>query len=690
MSRRPRTLPSVLVLGLAAVLAALAVRSQVRDVPPWLLPVDDAYIFMRYAQQAAHGMPFQWNAGEPSTGATDPVFTLLLVPGQAFFGDLVGWSKWSSFVGLLSLAGLGLAAASLMRALLAPDTPGGSSTRAWPLAAGLAVIGGGPFAYFSLGGMDNAFASAMLLGALARVVSSDGQKGLVWIALLPWVRPDYAVVVGVTALWLLVCPKQPPPAWPRRLVTSTLLFVPGLALIGINLALTGHASPGGALAKSVFSDPFQTPSAALAAVARQLTENLVPVYLGLKPTILPPPVGLLAVAAVVWVLVGVRRGATEEADGETDGNPGSEMGSDTDSDTDRVTAHRMLLPVLVWLALALVATTSGYLWWQRLRHHHPGLALAWVFALVVLASWFGRRSGGAPRGLRPIIVLCLGLLPWIGLVEASKDYAASTRSFYAHGFRTAAWLQDYLSRSDPKPVVAMHDAGLLSLVAAPLEGDVAQVDLMGLGTTDLALPYRDGIGAVVEHLARRATLPTLAVGRKALLRLGPLLGPELFSSAPGAPEATVVAPIDTSRLRGTALSAPGVDFGYLPSEARVGLRWDPLPPTSAASLGAIVAESGVVTVHGCRPLQGSLGVDLRGLEDDGSRLVVTFTAVQEGGTGPESAAVLRGTVEGQVATAEATRSVPGRLELPAASTVDLQRIDGSGDVPCLESIAVVD
>ena len=405
----------VFALALAAVLAALAVRSQMgaEQLPPWLLPVDDAYIFIRYAEQAADGHPWQWNTGETSTGATDPAFTALLVPGQWIFSDLAGWSIWSSLVGLGALVGLSLAAASLTRTLL-PDAGW------WPMAAGMAVIGGGPFAYFSIGGMDNAFAAAMLLGALAAFLSSEGRRGLVWIACLPWVRPDYAVVVAIAAIWILFKGRvqgQGPGARSSRVLRSVLLFVPGLLLMALNFGLTGHASPGGALAKSVFSDPFQRPQAALAAVTSQFTDHLLPVYLGLRPTVLPPPVGWLAVSVVIWVLTMVIRRIRHTR----------HLHSETIDDS----ASRLLLPVLVWLGLASVAVTSGYLWWQRLRHHHPGLALAWVFAFVGLAMWLQRRSkprrsmAVASRLTAGPLVVVLGLLPWIGLVDCEGPSSGS-------------------------------------------------------------------------------------------------------------------------------------------------------------------------------------------------------------------------------------------------------------------------
>lgn len=643
----------ILVLALAALLAALAVRSRIdaEQVPPWLLPVDDAYIFVRYAQQAAEGRPLQWNPGEASTGATDPAFTLLLLPGQWLFDDLAGWSRWSLLVGVICLAGLGLAARSLLAALLARPGP---AYDPWPLTAGLAVIGGGPFAYFSVGGMDNAFASAMLLGALAGVTASGGRKGLAWVALLPWVRPDFAVVVAVSALLLVLGKLRRQDPRSRRLTAAALLFVPGLALMALNLALTGHASPGGALAKSVFSDPFQTPGAAWSAVAKQLTEQIVPVYAGLRPTILPPPVGVVALLVVGWVLRTIWRGTAREGE-------------------RRDLAHRLLLPVLAWTGLVAVAVTSGYLWWQRLRHHHPGLALAWVFAFLAMAvvaeRWRSRRISARAVGA---VALIAGLLPWLGLVEVSRDHAAATRSFYGWNFRTAAWLQQHVKSVEPPPVVAMHDAGLFSLAA-----DGPAVDLMGLGTTELALPYRDGVGALVEHLARRRPLPELAVGRRALLRLGPLLGEEIFASPRGAPNAMVVAPIRTDLLRDTALDGPGIDFGYLPSERQVEMRWSPPPPPSGASLGTVMDHG---MIHGCRPLYGSLRMSWPDAGSTEGRMRLVFTAVPAA-QGPATVRISAGGGQG---SDTAVAGEAGVVEVQASAYLLLER-QGDG-LPCLESL----
>src|ERR1700728_2401841 len=79
----------------------LAARAGVAAAPPaWLLPLDDAYIFVRYAQQAARGLPWQWNRGELSTGASSALFPWLLVPVHWWSRDLAAWSRWSRLVGV--------------------------------------------------------------------------------------------------------------------------------------------------------------------------------------------------------------------------------------------------------------------------------------------------------------------------------------------------------------------------------------------------------------------------------------------------------------------------------------------------------------------------------------------------------------------------------------------------------------
>jgi hypothetical protein len=38
--------------------------------PTWMLPYDDSFMLIRYAQQIYRGHPMQWNTGEASTGAS--------------------------------------------------------------------------------------------------------------------------------------------------------------------------------------------------------------------------------------------------------------------------------------------------------------------------------------------------------------------------------------------------------------------------------------------------------------------------------------------------------------------------------------------------------------------------------------------------------------------------------------------
>src|ERR1700680_4119000 len=161
--RRRRGVEAALLLAAAVMFGGvcslpleLAARAGVAGAPPgWLLPLDDAYIFVRYAQQAARGRPWQWNTGEPSTGASSVLWPWLLVPPHWVSGELGVWSRWSRWLGVASIWALGLAAA---RALRAARVAG-----AWPLAGGLCLVWSGPIGFGATAGMESAANAALLV-----------------------------------------------------------------------------------------------------------------------------------------------------------------------------------------------------------------------------------------------------------------------------------------------------------------------------------------------------------------------------------------------------------------------------------------------------------------------------------------------------------------------------------------------
>ena len=677
--------------------------------PRWLLPVDDPYIFIRFAQQISRGRLYQWTDGEVSTGASSLIYPWLLLPAQWLFPDVAGWSRWSNAVGILCLWALALAAAGLLRRVGLPWP--------WPMMAGLSLIFCGPIAWVSVAGMDSALGCAALLWTCCLWSDASGHRDgssvgssvgsgtagsaagtmgprrpaglLLLLAFLPWIRPDFALVTGLAAVAVLLGKGPAVSRW-----WGPLLLTPGLLWMALNALLTGQASPAGVLAKSALSSPFVSWGYGLEIIVSLVRQNLLGVYAGLQPTILPPPVGGLAILtalAVLMVWVGWRpfqRALPAQS----------------------VVLLRALGPLaMAWACAVLSTCFSGYMSWQYYRHHHPGLACAWVLAwagayllLRALARspmlqrlWPATATPGAAirrRRLGNALLLCLPLLLLSRASDWSYAYFRSTVQFYQDNGFIADWLRHNLRQE----VLLVHDAGLLVLAH-----DGPSLDIMGLGTPSFALPHRDGAGAVIEQLARHRPLPTYAAGLDRLLRLRGLLGPPLVvaPSRRYLSDGMYVAPLRREVLAKTALPGLGVDFGHAESEAEVPLRWDPVPRSLHASFAlAYRTVDGRVTMQGCRPLRHALTIPLPAgdTETAGSaeaaagRRIVLRWAPQPGHSGE---ILLR------LAPAETgDTSVEARLDadtgrwaettVPWPTEASRLYIENVGDgEPCLESVA---
>ncbi|HEV3073243.1 MAG TPA: hypothetical protein VHB47_02400 [Thermoanaerobaculia bacterium] len=729
--RRRRGLEAALVLAAALLFGEvcslpleLAARARVAGAPPgWLLPLDDAYIFVRYAQQAARGRPWQWNTGEPSTGASSVLWPWLLVPPHWVSGDLAVWSRWSRWLGVASLWALGLAAVRALRAARVPEP--------WPLAGGLCLVWSGPIGFGAAAGMESAANAALLVlacalwmeslgdggGADARDEGDEGDEGdeseagggggggasrpswrsaRTWApivtAALPLARPENGALTLLGALVMLGARRRRLP-WPRW--TGAAVLVPGMVLAWCNWRTTGIVEPAGALAKSWLHVPFLPLGARVASYVAVLRRALLPVYVGTKPTALWPPVGLLAAgtaAAALHATVARRRAAAA--------------------------AWRNPLAALAplaaaWLVLAALAPLSILLLWQEMRHHHAGLALAWLLAFAgaglaseALGAWRReRRAAGAGGAIQATVEeppastvsrwrsapLALPLLLILAFPHWARESARGAVELWRGHGRAAAWLAAHGRRE----TLLLTDAGLLAIVH-----DGPAIDALGLCSPDLTEASLHGPGALVESLARRRPLPEIAAAEPALLHL-PLLGEPLLPPVPGpaaglaAPpgEITVLARVRRELLAGTVLDGPGLDFAYLPDERRRRLRWHPppLPPHTSAALllpGPGSAD-GATALQGCRPLFGTVEIELPPgiaevrlraalLPPGGDGEVVAAAGDSGGALGPPLA---RGRLR-----ADRWSEVP--MALPArASTLWLAR-RGPG-VPCLESLRYV-
>jgi len=717
--RRRRGLEVLLLLAAAAVFGCvcslpleLAAGAGVAGAPPgWLLPLDDAYIFVRYAQQAARGLPWQWNTGEPSTGTSSALWPWLLVPPHWMSGDLAVWSRWSRWMGIASLWALGLAAARALRAA--------GLREPWPLAGALCLVWSGPIGFGATAGMESAANAALLVLACAlwmeclddgsatgaaaegdaRATTTAGPAGgsgiaagkgqtpvwrsarawaLIVTAALPLARPENGALTALAAAVLALGARRLP--WPRW--TGAAVLLPGALLAWCNWRATGLLEPAGALAKSWLHLPFLPLGARAGSYLRVLRGGLLPVYLGTNPTALWPPVGLMAVAtaaAVAFATPSRVRRTVRDGDSGRDHRPATE-------------ALARLAPLAAaWLVLAALAPLSILLLWQEMRHHHAGLALAWLlaFAGAGLASEAlaarRRKRRAAPAGEAPAsrwqsAPLVLPVLLVAAFPHWARESARGTVELYRGHARAAAWLAAHAHQE----ALLLTDAGLLSVAH-----DGPAVDALGLCSPDLTEPALHGPGALVESLARRRPLPEIAAVEPKLLKL-PLLGAPLLPGPAPAGEITVLARVRRDLLAGTVLDGQGLDFAYLPDERRHHLRWHPapLPPHTSAALllPGPDAAAGGLELQGCRPLFGTVELDLPpGIAEVRLRAAalapsavaeVVVAAGGEAGTAGRPFALGRLTADRWSDTA---------LTLPEGASLLWLARRGPG-VPCLESL----
>lgn len=639
-----RTL-EVLVVVITASIFALAVLPAEHTPPagsPGLaeaaLPLDDAYIFLRFAQQIARGHGLEWSDGVGSSGATSLALLPLLLPGQ-LAADLTTQVLWSRAVGWVTLILFGLAALRLLRALDLPDPV--------PLLGAAAIVLSGPTGWGALGGMESALNAAAIFLACAlwtEVARPDGEsdvRRLAWTALvtglLPLARPENLLLAGVGCLAVTLLGTFRGHRW-----LATLTLAPGAGLALLNVLLTGNPKPAGALAKSITEFAYLDLSTMRALYDLNLGGKLLPAYLGQRGALLWPPVGWIALGmAVALPLLLLRR---------------------------RERFRSLAMVGIAWWVLLLAAPLSAMVEWQNMRHHHAGLALAWVLALTGAALAFEglRRRLDLPGRSRWALVLIPALL-LAALPGWRAEYRLQVEDLLLRHGPAAEWLAANAAGRE----LLLNDAGYLAV-----RHDGPMIDAIGLGTPVLARPYRHGPGATVEALVRLGRPPAIAAVNLDVFHLELILG-EVVGPAPHRETDTTVAAVRTDLLEQTVLVGPGLDFADLESEDRHALDWAPPPHALEPSRLVLVDEGSGPTAHGCRPLRDRLTLAAPPGFNRGSLLVVA----------PED-----GSVElsvGDATTDRRARSiVPAggwrRLEFPVSGRVSIQR--ESAAFPCLESI----
>jgi hypothetical protein len=219
-------LPGIGLLALAGAAGLICARAALGRTGSWSFPIDDAYIYSNYALAATHGQWLQYNPGEPSGGVTGAAWLLLLTaltPLTAPLSDLArglapqivqtGDPALAATAGRLFLTaylwgGVLFALAAWGTARLAAECYRPLRGGAWVAgAAGLALLLDRTAIWGTFSGLEIPLALAVGPWALARLAAETRagprlRGSLLLAALLPWARPELAVIGAAGVAWL--------------------------------------------------------------------------------------------------------------------------------------------------------------------------------------------------------------------------------------------------------------------------------------------------------------------------------------------------------------------------------------------------------------------------------------------------------------------------------------------------------
>jgi hypothetical protein len=498
-------------------------------------PLDDTWIYLQYARQAAEGEPFRYGPGAGfSTGASSLLHLALLVPGWwvgfhgASFGGFAIALGVAELAAALFLAGWCVARFTMMAGAdagadaAADGRAGDGLTLPGPatlagLAAALLLAARGHVVWAALSGMDTILLAAALGAVAARVAVAGPGPGLAWWMAggLGFVRPE-GIPLGFTALAVLWFES-----WRRRagaggpgaraagsavrgltwLGAMALLLSPAL----LNVLLVGSPQWDSMRVKGLWSE---TRPDVLATLLRELPSvwgeiALLPIddFHRFRLSTVP------GAAFAALVLAGFL--------------PGWWMAL-----TGRLGAAGRILALWIPLQVLLGGMSPG---WHS-HYHRYQIPLLWPVTVLMVTGWWRlagpARAGGAPsraRALLPLAATAAVLLLLAGgYRQMAGLYARNGANILEQQVRVGRWIHD---NTPPDTRVAVNDAGAIAYF-----GGRPIVDLVGLVSHGWSPASRQGSGALFERLE---SLP--AAERPDLFAWYPRWFPQLAATNFGGP-----------------------------------------------------------------------------------------------------------------------------------------------------------
>jgi hypothetical protein len=402
-------------------------------------PLDDSWIHLHFARNLASGAGFAYNPGQPVSGSTAPLWTLLLAAGAAVAGASLAMAKT---LGVAS----GIAAALVARraAIAFGAAP------ATALVAAVGLLWTGAFAWGALSGMEVTLAALLVAVALWALAHDATWLTAVAVALAALARPEAVVLAPLLAVAR--------PLTARRALVFIVVTAAVLApFVAFSYATVGRPLPATAVAKIEggllgWLGGLREP-AAVTWLSRPRDFGLE--WLRWLLTTHPLLPLALPAAVLAWRRCGRALGVAALA----------------------LIAHP--------LAMALLAPYRGPAF-QEGRYSTHLLPLA----AVVLAA----APGKAVRA-KPVVLGIVLLVSLVALAPAAERYAWGVQNINAMQVHLGRWLD---AQTPPSATLAVNDIGAIAFFSRrPV------LDLMGLVTPEILPYRRDGEAGVIAYIARQ-------------------------------------------------------------------------------------------------------------------------------------------------------------------------------------------
>lgn len=413
--------------------------------------VDDTYIHIQYARNLAETGQLAFNRGDPTYGATSPLWVFVLSVVYRLGGDLLVWCRALSWIFAIAVI-----------VLLYRIVRGLTGRREAALSAALIMAAEAWFVRWTAVGMETSFAVFMVLAAYAasfRVMRSYARSALFGLLLFLAVlsRPEAMLLVPLA---LLVFAPRRDGSFPVRLAWAAVFAVCfGVWLIvitrhtGTSLPLTAGAKQG----MPVFS-------------AALFGRVLIPVKI-MGVTLAVP--WLVIVACIV---IGIAAGGSIVRAFQ----PRREEANGTDRGAGAAADRRagLLLGLLWVVALPVVYVLFDFQVLSRyLSPVSPMVVLLAVAGVTTLSGRSMRRRSGRSMALVVFTVLVViqnAVLYGRFVVEPTREFSRGIREVLVPMGR---WIAE---NTDPAAVVACPDIGAVGWTARR-----RVLDLGGLVTPEI-------------------------------------------------------------------------------------------------------------------------------------------------------------------------------------------------------------